>query len=147
MRTAAWIVVADSSRCRIFASDKPAGPLEEIETLAHPEGRLHERDLASDRPGRAFDSKGKGRHAMSSEVGVKKHEAIVFAVRIAERLERGRGKEAFDRLVLVAPPSFLGLLRERLKRPLRARVAREVGKNMALLKARALRARLPKRLY
>ncbi len=147
MPSAAWIVVADSSRCRILSSEKPAGPLEEIEALAHPEGRLHERELASDRPGRAFDSKGKGRHAMSSEIGAKKHEAIAFATRIAERLERGRGKEAFERLVLVAPPSFLGLLRERIKRPLRARVAREVGKNMTPLKPRALRARLPKRLY
>ena len=147
MPSAAWIVVADSSRCRIFSSDKPAGPLAEIEALAHPEGRLHERELASDRPGRAFDSKGEGRHAMSSEVGAKKHEAIVFATRIAERLESGRSAGDFERLVLVAPPSFLGLLRERLKRPLRARVAREVGKNMTLLKARALRAQLPKRLY
>ena len=46
------VVVADSSRARVFTADKPAGPLNEIETLNNPEGRLHEGDLVSDRGGR-----------------------------------------------------------------------------------------------
>src|SRR5690606_9286808 len=95
-----WIVVADSSACRLFAADAPAGPLQELEVLSHPEGRLHEQDLVSDRPGRTFDSQGAGRHAKEVEVGPKKHEAIVFAGRIAERLEAGRVRNAFDKLAL-----------------------------------------------
>lgn len=143
----AWIVVADSSACRIFAHEKPAAALEELQSLVHPEGRMHGRDLVSDQPGRAFDGKGAGRHAMEAQVSPKKHEAMMFAGLIAQRLAQGRAQRAFDRLVLVAPPAFLGVLRERLDRHVRARVAREVGKNMTRLKPAALRARLPRRLY
>ena len=56
-----WVVVASNTRCRIFAQHKHNGPLEELEDLVHPEGRLHERRLASDRPGRTFDRAGEGR--------------------------------------------------------------------------------------
>jgi len=143
----AWIVVADSSACRLFTAETPAGALEEIESFVHPEGRMHERDLTSDLPGRAFDSKGMGRHAMEAQVSPKKHEAMAFAGRIARRLAEGRARREFEQLVLVAPPAFLGVLRERLDRQVRACVAREVGKNMSRLKPAALRARLPKRLY
>jgi protein required for attachment to host cells len=143
----AWVVVADSSSCRLFAAEKPVGPLQEFESFVHPEGRMHGRDLVSDQPGRAFDGKGAGRHAMEAQVSPKKHEAMMFAGLIAQRLAQGRAQRAFDRLVLVAPPAFLGVLRERLDRHVRARVAREVGKNMSRLKPAALRARLPRRLY
>lgn len=63
----AWVVVADSSSCRLFAAGKPIGPLQELESLVHPEGRMHGRDLVSGQPGRAFDSKGAGRHAMEPQ--------------------------------------------------------------------------------
>jgi protein required for attachment to host cells len=142
-----WIVVADSSACRLFAAGAPAGPLQELEVLSHPEGRLREQDLASDRPGRTFDSQGAGRHAKEAEVSPKKHEAVVFAGRIAERLEAGRVGHAFDKLALVAPPEFLGLLRDKLSPPLRALVLHELDKNVSRLDPAEIRARLPEQLF
>ena len=53
-----WVLVADSCRARIFSADKSNGPISEIETLAHPEARLHERDITSDVPGHSFSSHG-----------------------------------------------------------------------------------------
>lgn len=142
-----WVIAADSTACRIFSAGAPAGPLQEIEVLSHPEGRLREQDLVSDRPGRTFDSKGAGRHAKEVELGPKKHEAIVFAGRIAERLEAGRVRNAFDKLALVAPPEFLGLLRDKLSPQLRALVLHEVDKNLSRMDAAAIRVRLPERLF
>lgn len=142
-----WIVAADSSACRLFAAGAPAGALQEIETLSHPEGRLREQDLVSDLPGRTFDSQGAGRHAKEVEVGPKKHGAIVFAGRIVERLEAGRVRNAFDKLALIAPPEFLGLLRDELTPQLRALVLHEVDKNVSRLDAAAIRTRLPERLF
>ena len=46
-----WILVADSSRARIFSAETPSSALIEINTLAHPQGRLHEQNLSSDLPG------------------------------------------------------------------------------------------------
>ena len=54
----AWIVVADSARARIFEADSHSGSCSEVADLTHPASRAHERDLASDRPGRAFDRSG-----------------------------------------------------------------------------------------
>jgi protein required for attachment to host cells len=142
-----WVVAADSSECRIFVTHVPAGPLQELETLSHPEGRMHEQALVSDAPGRAFDSKGAGRHAMEVQVSAKKHEAILFAGRIAARLEAGRVHREFDKLALLVAPEFLGLLRDKLGPQLRTLVLHEVDKNPSGLKAQAIRARLPERLY
>ncbi len=142
-----WIVAAGSGECRIFVAHAPAGPLQELETLSHPEGRMHEQALASDAPGRAFDSEGAGRHAMEVQVSPKKHEAMMFAGRIATRLEAGRVHREFDKLALLAAPEFLGLLRDKLNPQLRALVLHEVDKNPSGLKADAIRARLPERLY
>ncbi|MCW8920233.1 MAG: host attachment protein, partial [Sedimenticola sp.] len=49
---AAWVVVADTSRARIFSAENAFSPLVEIQTLDHPEARLHPGDLVSDKSGR-----------------------------------------------------------------------------------------------
>jgi hypothetical protein len=42
-----WVIAADSTACRFFAAGASAGPLQEIEVLSHPEGRLREQDAAA----------------------------------------------------------------------------------------------------
>ena len=134
-----WVVAADSRRARIFETDKPRGRLREIEDLLHPAARTHARDLTSDRPGRSFDSHGQGRHAMEPETNVKHHEAEVFAKQVAERIERARMEDEFDKLVLIAAPEFLGLLRKSLSPTTSGLVAKAVDKSVADLSATAVR--------
>lgn len=69
-----WVVVADSSKARILMAEKPGVGLAEIDALEHPEGHFHERELTSDLPGRVFDRRGEGRHAVGSGVDPKQHE-------------------------------------------------------------------------
>lgn len=83
-----------------------------MEVLEHPEGRLKPQFIDADRPGRSFESAGAKRHAMSREVDPKKHVAIAFAKQVAERLESARIHGEMDRLILIAAPEFLGLLRD-----------------------------------
>ena len=128
-----WVVVAENSRARLFEMDSPRGALRELETLAHPQGRQRIGEIDSDRPGRAFDSRGEGRHAMVRSVDPKEQGAMDFARRIADRLEQGRTGGAFDGLILVAPPAFLGLLRKSLGEPLRKTIVREINKDLAHL--------------
>jgi protein required for attachment to host cells len=142
-----WIIAADSTACRIFVADSPAAQLREIEVLSNPQGRLREQDLVSDLPGRTFDSAGPGRHAKEVEVGPKKHEAVLFAGRVVERLEAGRVRHEFDKLAIVAAPEFLGLLRDKLTPPLRALVLHEIDKNVSRLDPKEIRSRLPERLF
>lgn len=141
-----WVVVADSSHARIFRAEGFGRRLIEVETLAHPEGRLHETQLTSDIPGRTFDSHGQGRHAMEEETSPKRHEAIQFAKRISGALESARNTGNFDALVLVAEPRFLGLLRDNLTRETNKLVELAIDKNLVRQTPEAIRERLPTRL-
>ena len=106
-----WVTVADSSRARIFRAGSPSSPLEEIQTLAHPEARLHESDLISDRAGRIISS-ASGSHGYGTEDEAKDEEASRFASLVCSTLDANYKKGSFNKLYIVAAPAFLGLLRK-----------------------------------
>jgi len=141
-----WVLVAESSRAKIFEIKRPGGALVELEDLAHPASRRHEQDITSDLPGRAYDSQGGQRHAMEEPTSPKHQEAVVFSRELAERLEAARIDGAFDQLVLVAPPAFMGLLREQLSAELARQVSLEVAKNLVFQDANQIRDHLPRHL-
>ena len=125
-----WVVVAESARARIFASSGTKGKLREVADLSHPESRLHDRDLASDGPGRSFDSHGQGRHSMEPATDPQDREAQIFATEIAREIDCGHDEASFDSLVLVAPPKFLGRLRSELSKSARNVLVAELDKNL-----------------
>jgi protein required for attachment to host cells len=141
-----WILSANGARAAIYSADSPTAALVELASLEHPEVRAKEMELTSDRPGRTFDSFGTGRHAKSSEVGPRQTEEIRFAREVVDRLEQGRVGHAFDRLVVVAAPTFLGHLRDSMSAPLAAVVSLEIDKDYTALRPDELRSKLPERL-
>ncbi len=142
-----WLLVADSVRGRVFQADSPTGPLIEIITLAHPEGRLHEQALTSDLPGRTFDRGGQGRHIMEDRVSAKEQDNIRFALRIADHLDTMRLEGKFERLIIVAPPEFLGILSTKLSGATQKLVSMRVDKNLAQKTATEIRNHLPEQLW
>ena len=138
-----WVVVADSSRARIFSADTPSSELMEVETLAHPEGRLHEKEITSDLPGRQNNANSNGRHAIDAETSTKKQEAIDFAKILSKRLESGRTKKNFKQLIIVAAPSFLGVLRDQLNNNTSRLCTMELDKNLTQHKVGDIRKHLP----
>jgi protein required for attachment to host cells len=140
--TTTWVVVADASRARIFSTEKAASPLVELQTLTHPEARLHEGDLVSDRPGRDRNS-GIGSHDMGHESDAKEGEAIRFAAQICDALEEGRNAGRYEQLYLIAAPSFLGVLRKQQNGPLKKLVTEEVAKNLTTQSPADIRKALP----
>ncbi len=141
-----WVLVADTSRARIFQAKGPLGPLHEIETLLHPESRLHARDLTSDLPGRSFDSHGQGRHSMEMDVDPKQHETLIFVKQISDRLDSAKEGGEFEQLILVAPPALLGLLRKQLDSGIMQRVVHQLDKNIAQFRVEEIRQHLPEKL-
>ena len=142
----AWVLVADAARARIFSVDSPRAKLHPVEQLVSPEARLHDRDINADRPGRAFDSFGEGRHAMGTNSNPKEQDAKRFAREVADHLEQGRVGNRFDRLVVVAEPHFLGLLRKAIKPPLEQLVTLEINKDLSKANDAEIRKHLPERL-
>ncbi len=138
-----WIVVADSSRARIFSADTPSSPLHELEDLTHPEGRMHSRDLTSDLPGSNVNHMGSGTHRIESEVEPKKQEAVTFAKHLVKHLDSARKARNYTHLILIAAPSFLGMLRDQLAAPLRKMISLELNQNLTQHNSTEIRKHLP----
>lgn len=141
-----WIVVANRVTARIFAAESPLGAIDEIETLLHPQGRVPDEDLVTDKPGRTYDRAGPGRSATDPDTSQHEHEATVFAAEIAQTLAKARNEQRYGTLVIAAPPAFLGALRKALDAQTRNLVTLELDKDLAQFDARALRSHLPERL-
>ena len=125
------VVAANASHARLFAREKKFGPLRELETRIHPESRMYGRELDRDAPGHVFQSGNPSEDSMGEASDSKRREAEKFAREIAAELKKARSRGALERLILVAEPSFLGLLRANLDDPTRAKVVLEVPKNLA----------------
>lgn len=131
--TTTWILVAHEGGARLFANDGPGKGLALVETIDHPEGRTHERDMVSDRPGRSFrkDSGDPRRASMGQSEGPHDRAVADFARLLAQKLEQARAQNQMQRLVLVAAPRFLGMLRSSLDGPTSQLVVGSINKNLA----------------
>jgi len=141
-----WVLVSDTTRARVFTADKALGPLLEVETLVHAESRLHEKDLTSDaRPGRNLGGNGNA-HSMGHETEPKKQEGIKFARQVCDYLNSAHAERRFERLYIMAAPSFLGELRHNLSKPVSQTVSEEIAKNVTRMDPGTIRGHLPDRL-
>lgn len=125
-----WILVAHRSGARLFENFGPGKGLKLLEDLPHPEGRLKNSEIDSDRPGRAFDNFGGARHSMSTERAPIERVAQRFAKELSEKLVKGRVQNRYKKLVLVAEPRFLGELRNSLDSPTTALVSATLAKDL-----------------
>ena len=143
MNNTTWILVGDASRARLFATAGKLKPWTLVQELDHPQSRLKGQDITTDKPGRVRQSFGAGtRPAMAPPTSVKEVEAEHFTQELAALLEGGHGRNAFSRLVLVAPPHFLGMLRKLLSAPVSKRIVGTVDKDLTQLTERELPERL-----
>ncbi len=141
-----WILLAHRAGARILENPGPGKGVQIVEEIPHPEGRLKNQDFDADKPGRAFDSHGTGRHAMEREHSPVEQAAMAFASRLAEHLDRARATGRYDRLVLVAEPRFLGWLRDALSPETTQRIIASVNKDLTETDLRTLANHLSKEL-
>ena len=137
-----WVIVADNSRARIFTAETPSSPLIEVDSIVHPEARMHDRDITSDLPGRGSGSGG-ARHSYVTETDAKDHENAGFARRIAGFLDDARKSDKFRQLIIVAAPSLLGKLRGGLNDQTKKLVSLELDKNLSALSPVEIRKHMP----
>jgi protein required for attachment to host cells len=133
-----WIIVANNACARIFSRGQRQTRLREVADLVHPAGRMTQLEQHDkDRPGRSFDSRGAGRHALEPQTGHKLKEATLFARQMADYLEQH--EREFEELIIVCAPRLLGLLRKQMSKPLAARIRREIRKSIVYMDADSIR--------
>lgn len=140
--TVTWIVLADGARAHIVQSMGAGGDLTTVYADEDVKAKLPSREINADRPGRTFDSGGEGRHAYEPPSDPHRKEKADFIRGIADILEDGANKNAYERLILIAPPQALGDLRGSLSKRVSGKVANEVAKDLVATPLHALPARL-----
>lgn len=152
-----YVLIADSSRARLFQQANHDYAL--LETFDHEASRARSRDLMADANGRKASgmpmganyggrsvSRGVGRPGVAPDTEPKDVEAEKFAHELATALE-GTLRDQDDRLVLAAPPRFLGLLRKTLTFSVAKRVELTVDKDLTKLEGRELDDRMRRELF
>lgn len=134
-----WVVVADSSRARFFTLESRGEPLHEIDDMIHSEGKLRAQDEVSDRQGGIAGGHGQGGHSFEAPTDVKHQDAVYFAHQIGEKLEHGRVNNEYRDVILVAPPAFLGVLRQTLNSHVLHLVSQSFDKNLVAMSAAEIR--------
>lgn len=126
-----YIVACSGAEARVFLSQRRFGKWKRVENLENPSAAVRDKERNTDRPGRAFDSFGKGRHAMAQEETGREHELQQFAHSVAQFLAKAQAAGQFKQLILVAEPTVLGFVRRKLSAPLKRSLRFEVPKNPA----------------
>jgi protein required for attachment to host cells len=132
------IVVADEREANFFDAINPKAPLAEKGTLVNKKAGLKDKDMETDRPGRRYGGSqgvkhanqvGGHHHGVDGERSTEQHELGVFAKQVANKIDTDRSHNEFDRLVIMAAPKMLGMLRKSLPDGCQPYVIAEIAKD------------------
>ncbi|HEY4210336.1 MAG TPA: host attachment protein [Steroidobacteraceae bacterium] len=137
------VIVADPSEARFYDLDGISSRLSVVCRLVDPQSPPQvERDVAAASETNARRAPPTPR-VPGSELRPRKDAAMRFARQIAAELSSAKRDGAFDRLVLVAGPAFIGLLRSALPEAVRMTLVAEVRKDLVAADEETIGAALP----
>lgn len=135
-----WVVVAESSRAKIFEVEKNESTrtLKEITGFTHSVSRNHKQQLAGSQQKESRES------LLTSSLDTHKdHERVEFAKTLGQHLNSARNKGEFGKLILMSPPRFLGDLRKNLGNETNKHVVSEIDKNLVRHNVKDIQAHMP----
>lgn len=150
------VVVADERRADFFDAYRPSAPLGDCGSISNPSAGLKDRDLETDRAGRRYGgtsgvmragSAHGHHHGVAGERSTERHELTLFAKDVARRIEAGRVNHEFEKLVLIAPPRMMGLLRQSLSSSAEATLVSEISKDLIHQGPDAIRRAVPVEVF
>jgi protein required for attachment to host cells len=127
-----WILAADNSRVRLFQELDQGHHLQEVEDFTHPEGGENNQELETDAKGRYF-GKGERDQGNTAEPNISpvQHQNELFSKEIGEFLDKAGSEHRYDKLHVIAPPKFLGLLRKNISKETQKLVGEEIVKDIS----------------
>ncbi len=130
------VVVADSAGARVFDYIRGES-FSKSHEFSHFESRQKGSELSSDRAGQQ-----KGHGSMVSSSNPKEFEAQRFAKELADWLDNARRINRCGRILLVADPHFLGLLRKSMNNHTAGLISETIDKNFSQINDKELPERL-----
>ena len=141
-----WVVVADSNTCRIYNYRMRPEHFVLFKEINHPENKLKDTDLTSDKPGR-YIARDVGHGAYSQPSDPKEIKIDSFSREIARELDSGRVNNAYNELIVVSPPHMNGLLFQHVNKHVKDLVAHVIEKDVVYLNDRELLTFLNENIY
>ena len=132
-----WIVAANAGRARFFSRPRPGAIPEEVFDMISPTARERDDAIVTDRVAGELAAS-KSRHnvgqptvpsAYQPHRTPAQHEEDLFARDVAEFVEKAHNEGRFKKLILVASPEFLGVLRKAVEKRLGSVVSLEIDKD------------------
>ena len=138
--TITWVIVANAERCRALEERRRGGALKELEAW---DCRQTEQDRrhAHHEPAVSGPRFGFGRSVVNPR-DLEAQAERRFLTRYAHQLGLASIKGRYERLILIATPPALGVLRERLGRPVQRCVERTAACDCVGVTPEALRERV-----
>jgi len=142
-----WYIVASSSEAVFYKEDRRRR-FSFVERLENPGAKLKESALDSDRAGRGFSTFRGGvlRHGLEGHSN--RHDTLTkrFAKEVSQYLELAYQRGDFGDLTVVAEPTFLGVLREKLSSNVKNCVRHEIARLYPVGSDRAMKGLIKKAL-
>ncbi len=138
-----WVVVANAETARLFDF---GGRLQPLVPQADHVWHAPEINESADVQGVTHSSVGQSQHRLAPHTGPDK-QADAFATEIAQRLDMAEKSDAFERLILIAAPRMLGIVRDKLNGPVRAKIWTEIDKDFTHMPLEKIDEALKSQLY
>jgi protein required for attachment to host cells len=139
-----WIMIIDRHIVRIYEKNKKG--LEPI-GMALPD-MAGKPEITNKSVGRVVSSSGESaHHKYEPHMNESQQEDLSFVHQISDWLDKAVWEDAFDRLILVAPPKILGNFRKVMNQPVQTRIIAEINKDLTKLNERDLREELKKIIW
>jgi len=132
-----WVITINSNICRIY-SCKNRHQLTLINEINHPENRLRDIELTSDKPGRYSAGISKRGGAYSQETDPKEIKINEFIRQIAKELDLARKRNDYTHLILISDDHTGGLLFQYINKNVKAMVKNNIHKDLLHLSKREL---------
>ena len=137
-----WILIMDSKHALFYSKDRD-GYLTREHALS-PIVHSHENTNTKNSLGRSFDSSGGARHIIEPHIDPHTKEQMEFVATACHYLEKSMMNHLYHKLILIAPPKILGLLRQTLDKQVREIVIKELDKEIAHLDEAQIKLALEK---
>lgn len=126
------VITANSNTCRIYHYNKHPAGLTLHKEINHPENKLKNSDLTSDKSGH-YQGGTSAHGAYSPHMDAKDIKIDNFSREIANELNQERNHNGYEHLILIAPPHVCGLLSQHLNKHVKDLISNHIQKDIVHL--------------
>lgn len=139
-----WIVLADRAHAEIYTRNYVDGVMQRHLVLEHPAARQFQHDQGTDRPGRGKVPGTNKHQAYEDHADFPEQESAAFLKSVSREVDQAAQDGEMDKLILVALPKTMKLIKSEFSDQTKEKVAGEYAKNLVNVAMDTLPDRLDK---